>query len=267
MLGIAISIPSILLLMAYGTRNLWITFLLGVIILIGIVGLRRSILVISIVAVLMTAGAGALIMVNPGSADVVFSRSKDFTEGRPLEKFAVDVEYNFLSRTDPIRFAQIINIIDSLGKRYAYLWGSGYGGYYEDSIVYFPWEIKSTFSQNNIDTGRFHTAHDFTILMILKYGLVGWLVITALWFIPGYTLFMMFRKKNMLAADRPEMLHDIMICMTAFLPTAMLQTYWSGKGLFINGMIIASCIEFARQYPNYATAKNRHVIQQRMVLK
>jgi hypothetical protein len=49
----------------------------------------------------------------------------------------------------------------------------------------------------------------------------------------------------MFAKDQPIILNSVMICIVAFLPTGMLQTSWSSKGLLINGMIIASCMAFA----------------------
>jgi len=248
LLGIAVTIPSVLLLVAYGTRNLWITFLLGAVVSILLLGLRRSVLFISIAAVLSIGGIWALVMVNPESAAVVLARSKSITEGRGPEQFAVLVDYNLISRIDQVRYAEIVNVFDSVGRRYAYLWGTGYGGYYEDTIAYFPFDLKSSFPEHSLDTGKYYMTHSFSTQMFLKHGLIGMFFIYALWIIPGYALFKIFRNRNMFAADKPIMFNSAMFCIAAFLPTAMLQTFWSGKGLFINGMIIASCAEFARHY-------------------
>ena len=35
--------------------------------------------------------------------------------------------------------------------------------------------------------------------------------------------------------------------LAAYVPTSMLQNYWSGKGLFLSGIILALCIHFARE--------------------
>jgi len=255
LLGMAITIPSALLLIAYGTLNLWLTFMFGGVVLLLFLDLRRSVLLISITVMLTVGGGWALFMVNPGSAETAYLRSRNITVGRPLGKFLVSTEYNLLSRIDPVRYAEIINVFDSMGKRYSYLWGTGYGGYYEDSVVHFPKGLITAFPEYSLDAGRYYTAHSFSILMFLKYGLIGMLFIYAIWLIPGYSLFKIWRKRNMFAVDQPIFLHGTMLCIAAFLPTAMFQTYWSGKGLFINGLIIASIIEFARHYPIGASSQ------------
>ena len=257
LLGIAVAIPSALLLLAYGTRNLWVTVMLGTVVLLLLLDLRRSVLFLSITIVMTIGGGWALFMANPESAEIIYLRAKTITQGRPLERFQVQVEYNLISRIDPARYAQFFNVLDSLGRRYAYLWGTGYGGYYEDSVVYFPIDLTSTFIQHSLDSGRFYKTHSFSSLILLKHGFIGLLIISALWLVPGYALFKIFRKRKRFAADQPRMLHGTMLCITAFLPTAMLQTYWSGKGLFINGMIIASCMEFARHYPGGAPKRKK----------
>ncbi len=248
LLGTALTMASVILLVGYGTRNLWITFLLGVVVMTLLLGLRRSVPFVVLGAVLLVGGIGALIAVNPAAAAVCYGRSRDITVGQPVEKFTVAAEYNFLSRIDPVRYAQIVDVLESVGRRYAYLWGTGYGGYYEDNVVRFPRDLQTAFPQYSLDTGRYYGTHTFSTYMFLKYGLVGLICISTLWFVPGYALFKRLRKGRRWVADRPKMLQSTMLCLAAFLPTAMLQTYWSGKGLYLNGMIIASCVVFVRHY-------------------
>lgn len=254
-LGMALVIPAILLVVAYGTRNLWITSILGLIILALYLGLRRSLSFIAVGVILSIVGTWTLSMVNPESAEVVFARSKSFTEGYPIERFGVMVDYNLISRIDQVRYAQIFNVFDSIKRRNAFLWGTGYGGYYEDDVFPFPSVLKTAFPDYSFETGKYYRTHQFTTHMLLKHGLLGFICIVSLWFIPGYTLYKLFRQRNMFAADQPRMLNGMILCMAAFLPTGMFQTFWSAKGLLINGMVIACCMEFARHYPPGTTEK------------
>ncbi|NQU30816.1 MAG: hypothetical protein HQ525_09135 [Anaerolineae bacterium] len=264
LLGMAVTIASTLLLFAYGTRNLWITLILGAVMLLLLLDIRRTVLFFSIATVLTIGGGWTLMLANPQSAVVALARIKTITEGRQFDKFSVQVKYNLISRIDPVRYAEIVNVFSYVRKRHAYLWGIGYGGYYKDDVESFPRGLKSAFAQYSFDTGQFYKTHTFSSHIFLKYGLLGMLYIYALWFIPGFTLVKIWRKWDMFAADQPIFLNGTMLCIAAFLPTAMLQTYWSSKGLFINGIVIALCLEFARHYPIGASSQN---MQQRPVMK
>ena len=260
-LGILITIPSAFLLVSYGTRNIWITFVLGIFVLLMFIGVRRSIIFISLGTVLFMGGISSLQMLNPQSAEVVFNRSKDITEGRRADQFSVLVDYNILSRIDQIRYAQILNVFDSAGRRHAYLWGTGYGGYYEDLVAGFPRNLPSTYPQYSLDEGRYFMTHSFSTQMFLKYGVLGMILIYALWFIPIYKLFKIWQQRSMFTPDQPIILNSMILCIAAFIPTAMFQTTWSGKGLFINGLIIAATLEFSRHY-----SKSNKCINQRKAL-
>lgn len=248
LLGMAVTIPSVLLIVAYGTRNLWITFVLGFVVLLLILGIRRSFSVILIAATLTFASIWTLSKVNPDTLYVVGLRFVDIGQGRPIDKFAMLVEDNIISRVDQVRYAEIINVMDSIRKRYAYLWGVGYGGYYDDTVLPYPVNLKSSYPKYSLESGRFYRAHEYIFQMILKFGLVGLVLISTLWVIPGYIMYKIFRRENMFAPGQPLMLHGLMLGLVAFLPTAIFQMTWSGKGLFLNGLVIATCIEFARHY-------------------
>ena len=260
--GMAIVVPSVLLMVAYNTRNLWITFLFGTVILILCIGLRRSLPLLAIGIIVSFIGVGTLFIVNPGAAKLSLLRSQTITEGRPEENYAVLVDYNLISRIDQVRYAQIFNVLESVSRRYAYLWGTGYGGFYEDKEMPFPRDLTYSFPDYSFETGKFYRTHQFTTHIYLKHGLLGLFFIISLWFIPGYMLFKIFRRENMFTINKPTLFHGMMLSLVAFLPTGMFQTYWSGKGLFINGMLISTCLSFNKLYPLISTNKT---IFQRMV--
>lgn len=267
LLGSTISILSVLLLVAYGTRMLWITFVLGCFILLFVLGFRRSVFFIFIVTLLTIAGGGALFIVHPESAKIVYSRFATITEGRPVHTFSVPVEDNLISRIDPVRYGEVLNIFDSTTSRYTYLWGTGYGGFYEDSAVDFPDSLidGSAFANYSLETGKFYRAHFFPVHIFLKYGLVGLLCISALWIIPGYAVFKILHNKKSFASDQPKMLHSTMLSLLLFLATGMFQLYWSGKGLFVNGIIIASFIVFSSRYSVSVVEREGYVARTKLL--
>lgn len=248
LLGPAIAMPAVLLLAAYGTRLLWITFVAGVFVLLFILKSRRSVLLLILLIFGGIGGLWGLSVINPDLAQIIQLRFRTITEGRSYDDpGAVGVAYNVVSRIDTVRYAETINILDSSHERHSYLWGGGYGAYYEDKVAYFPRHLRSAFAQYSFDTGKFYRAHDYFMHTYLKFGLVGLFVMSMLWFAPGYELFRLFRSKDMFAKGQPLLLHGAILCVVAFLITVMLQFYWSGKGLFISGMVIASCMDFARR--------------------
>ena len=257
-IGSLIAIISVALLAAYGTRGLWVTSALGAGILVLLIGLKRSAMVLLMGALMTTAGIFMLAIVNPATSEVISARSKDLTEGRPEELFEVVVSYNVISRVDPIRYGQIVNIMDSSARNFSFLWGVGYGGYYEDHAVPFPAHLATAFAAYSFESRKYYRAHDYFLHMYLKYGLIGLIIISALWIIPACRLYLInkvvLRHKN----AQPSLILLLSICFIAFVPTAMLQMYWSGKGLMLNAIVISICIELARhkiQGPNLMSRK------------
>jgi hypothetical protein len=248
-IGSLVATVAVLLIAAYATRYLWITFTIGVLLLVFLLDLRRYLLFLSVAVVASFGGLWVLSTVSPNSAEILSGRLKDITEGRPVEAFAVQVNYNAISRIDQVRYAEIVNVIDSVTRRYATFWGTGYGGYYEDSALEFRKELigPSAFPIESFETGRFASTHEFASQIFLKYGLVGLLCIVSLWLTPWFALIKAWRKGDFTSGGRPQLFASVIVCLVAFVPTAMLEMYWSGKGLFLNGMIIACCLESARR--------------------
>lgn len=246
--GGVLAILSIALLGAYGTRMLWITFLLGIVLLFLFLKLRKAITILLMFAIVTSGGIWALYTVKPESAEIVFLRMKTITEGRDFDSFTVGgASYNTVSRIDPVRYGEILNILNNSAERVSFLLGSGYGSFYKDDIVSFPRDLKSSFPDYSLASKQFYTAHDFVPLIFFKYGIIGLILISSLWLVPGLALFNLFRKRKRLDLNKPG-IETIMLALVPFLLTGMFQLYWSGKGLFINGFILASCIMYIKNY-------------------
>ena len=233
---------------AYATRLIWVGLFLGVLVLLLILRGSRGVLMVAVSPLLIGSAALLLTLVNPGSALVAAVRVGTVTEGRPSASFAVDVEYNLLSRIDPIRYGEAVNVIESLGRRGAYLWGTGYGGYYEDDAVDFAERRMGTsFPTFMFQSGRFFNTHEFLTHVFLKHGALGLALIASVWIVPGLALLRALRRSSGFRGKRPMMMTIMAAALTAYLPTSILQNYWSGKGLFLSGIILALCVHFARE--------------------
>jgi hypothetical protein len=249
LLGSGMSVLSIVLLAVYGTRLLMITFAQGLLVLPFFMGVRRSISLLAMLITLTAIGLWMFSIVTPKTAEVIFARSATIAVGRELHKWSVEVPYNVVSRIDPIRYGEGMNIFRAMDERFSYLWGMGYGGFYEDNAVTFPPDLSSSYPDYSLNSGIFYQAHLFSLHVFLKHGLIGLIIICCLWWVPGIQLFQRLLLERRLAPSSSgvAMLQGLALCFVAFMPTAIAQLYWSGKGLFLNGAILASCIELARR--------------------
>ena len=68
--------------------------------------------------------------------------------------------------------------------------------------------------------------------MFFKYGLMGLILVTALYLYPGWKVYKILKQV-------PFLLGGVAACLIAFLPTCILSFYWTGKGVFLSGIVIA----------------------------
>lgn len=236
LLGTIIGIFSSLLLVVYTTRMLWVTCILGIMVLLLLFGFKRGLLMLPVVVIVLFAGIFVLQKLQPESAWVVSKKAESLT--------GIGRSGNFLQRIDPLRYGEIVNTLYVSFQRVSFIFGNGYGSYYTDDVIPFPQDLVSAFDEVSIMTGKFYRVHNFFPHTLFKHGLVGFVIITALWFVPGW------RCYKILKYD-PFLMNGIPACLIAFLITAIIQLFWSGKGLFINGFIIAVLYSFVEQHENF----------------
>ena len=238
-IGATLAIIGVVLLVTYSTRFLWITFALGVMLLIYLLSWRKIFSLIIVGGLTIWGGVATLQYINPKTAELSSLRALMITSGRNYNKFAVGAEYNVISRIDPVRYGEILNIIDNVSSIDVALLGEGYGGYYSDSIVTFSVDLKSSFAEYSLINSQFFTAHGYIQYIFLKYGLIGLIIVTSIWVIPTLKFKRLLRYRKLL---NPKKFHPLLIPLMGFIPfmaTGMLQLYWSGKGLYINGVVMA----------------------------
>ena len=217
--------------LAYATKLIWVGLLIGLVVVAAFVSISRRLLVAICIPLFLVCAAASLAILNPGSALVALLRAGTVTEGRPAATFAVDVDYNVVSRIDPIRYGESVNLLDAMARRAAYLWGTGYAGYYEDSKVNFDESRMGTaFPSYMYQSGRFFLARLFVTHIFLKHGIIGLLLIASVWIVPAVAILRKFRRVGVFGPKRPLMTLVMVGGLTAYLPTSMLHNYWSGKG-------------------------------------
>jgi len=256
--GLGISVLAFLLIISYATRMIWVEFLITVPLIVILLDRKAVVRMLVSVVVVIVASGGLMYLVKPELGSAALGRFRDITEGRPESKFVVDVEYNLLSRIDPIRYAEILNITDQTKRRNSWLWGSGYGGYYNDEVINFPKDLASAYPQYSLDSGEFYRAHNIMVQMFHKYGLLGMVVFFSFWLIPGYALFRMLRSSRSDVLNNISLVDLSALAIAMFMWTAMLEMTWSGKGFLINGILVALVTSLAtKQYSDAESSEIR----------
>jgi hypothetical protein len=252
---------------------LWVTVILGVFVLLPMLQVRKWVLILPILGLAGYVAAVLLVAAAPESLDLArkrlnlpgisaaapspgegntqsipFPLAQENVESRPAPPPAPPStptrEGNILSRLDPARYAELLNSIGANVERFALLWGSGYGGYYTETVMPFPLDMVNAFPNYSIETGRFYLCHEFIVRVLFKFGIVGSIIICALWFVPGWQCFRLYR------APGPGFTGLSVVSLVSFLPAAITTLTWSGKGMILNGFLIAfymTAAELARR--------------------
>lgn len=257
--GVPLMLASVLLVAVYGTRLLYVTLTLSLLFSFYSLGMKRTIWAVCLALLITPAAVSAVSAVNPGTATQVIARFKTITEGREEGTFDVAVNRNALSAIDPIRYGELLNTFNTTGERWSFLWGSGYGSYYHDDAVKFPPELKSAFPDYSLTTGKFFSSHNYLIHMLFKHGLIGTVIISSVWWSTVLTCSSQLRKARAAGIrDVPPTYSAFFRALTMFVGfTGMLAMFWSGKGLLINGVILALCASQGQYFDRLRRSKER----------
>lgn len=226
---ISIFILGLILLFAYSTRMLWVTFVLGLLLVVFSLEYKNRIkFIISLPIIVII----FLLMIKLPAFELQYNRLLTLTEGRSEEDMVVNVEYNFISRIDPVRYAQYVNVIYSLKSDVSLFFGKGIGGFYQNYPLIVPNTLEAAYPEYSFETGKYYKTHDMASHIILKFGLIGLFFYIYLYFLSfkGWLKIMNYYSNNLTKAY---------FCM---FPTVMLQFYWSGKNLLFAGVYL--CIGF-----------------------
>ncbi len=238
-----IGIVSIILLIAYNTRMLWLDCILGLIILMALLRKRQVVVVALGSVVVGILGAFLLQVYRPQTMETVVARSRTLLGQRLQHNYSVQMQANYLGAVDPVRYAEVVNIFDTSWRRGSLLLGNGYGGFFEDAMIPFPQSLRSSYPKKSFQLGKFYQPHSYIMRVLHKHGIVGLILISSLWGVPFFRIAKWIRRIRSQALPIVNTwFFSLMTGITAFLSTGILSLYWSGKGLMINGLLIAACV-------------------------
>lgn len=227
LIGGVLGIVSAVMLVVYTTRGLWLSAMLGVCLLLLLLRARKLVLALPTAALLAYGSFQTMMAIKPENVDLALKR---------IDRQSAVETGNLLEEYEPNRYAEMLNAADATLKRGAILWGNGYGSYYTESVILFPARMQDAFPDYSLTSGRFYTLHHYVLRTLFEHGLIGFLIISCLWLIPGWRCFKAFRDSP------PGLFSNFMMAVIAFLPTSMLEMSWSGKGMIIAGFVIAFCM-------------------------
>ncbi len=233
-LGTVLGLSSCLLLMVYATRLNWVTAVLACAILLVLFGAKRLLIVFPIFLIIVFGSIKLIAVFSPETTLALSETAGEFS----FEQ----TNTNYLVKLDPLRYGEIVNSLNTTAKRLAFVWGNGYGSYYTDEVFAFPSSLVDAHPVYSEKTGEFYWLHNFPFQMLFKHGIIGAVIIFGLWILPARKFYKYFDRTD------KSLYGGIMLCLLAFILPAMINLWWSGKGLFINGFIIGLFMALADFY-------------------
>jgi hypothetical protein len=237
--GCIIGLISGLLIVVFGTRLIWLTSALCCMVLLYIFGAKRAVIAVPVVFLLVIGSLKVIQSLRGEALEVVAQRA---------ESLAVVGEGNYLERLDALRYGEILNSLHTSIKRGALLWGNGYGSYYTDELYSFPLTLVDAHPEYAARMGKFFYCHSYLFQVLFKHGIIGLIIITALWLGPAWQAY-----KRVFDRASPTLLNGILGCLIAFIPNAVICLYWSGKTMLTSGFIIAVLISVVEHQQEVAT--------------
>ncbi len=216
---------ALVLLIAYATRWLLLTLIVGIVLFGILVGARRAILTGVAVGVLLAAGITAAAILHPETLDIAQKRLSSLTT----------IETGGVEAVDLTRVISIVNSQRLMWDRHATLTGLGYGSWYTDNYLPYPpgYDLVGGFDPEWIAERRFYRVHDFVFHMLLKLGVIGLSLYIAAFLTP---LIRLWRRRRVL---RYTALWEPTVILWGASATVLTYMYWSGKGLLLSALFVA----------------------------
>jgi O-antigen ligase len=205
-------------------------------ILLYIFGAKRALIAVPIVVLLVFGSLQLVRWLRVESLELAALRARTITG-------SVGGGSNYFVRLDPLRYGAIINSMNTSTKRLSFLWGNGYGSYYTEEAFPFPLDLVDAWPEYSAMTGQYYYLHNFPFQVLFKHGIIGMVIILILWMGPAWECF-----KTAFNRRDPSLFMGVMGCLLAFVPSSMLNLYWSGKGTLMSGFIIAVLLSIVEQY-------------------
>lgn len=233
-----ISTCSLYLLVTYSARHLFITGALGIFALPKLVTKKQFVASIPIISLTLITAIFFLIATRPNTAHYVYLRMSTFFDPSRTTR-GVDVDLNFFSAIDPVRYAEVLNIVHQSFTNGSIFWGQGYGGWYSEPVARLHIDLQNAYPPEQIALGRYFSAHDFPTHIFLKYGLSGLVMITLIWLKPIWHSLAALKTDPFQLNGRERTLWMLYAALICTVPTVILSLWWSGKGCALTGLTLA----------------------------
>ena len=227
----AITVISLYVMISYQTRWLVITFLLGLLLTLQLLPMRKRLKVVAWGIPVVSIAAIALIAFESEALRIMLLRFS-FLENVGAATSIVDIEL--------ARGSAIINSMNHLWERGSVLWGMGYGSWYSDD--FFPMADLgiSAFDEESLQSGKFYRVHDFFFHFLFKFGVAGLLFYVWVFVQPLRQLWK--ARRSIL---RRQGGYELLTVVFGIAPTIVTYMWFTGKGGILSGFYVALCTFFA----------------------
>lgn len=227
---------SIYLLVAYQTRWLLITLVLGLVLVLILHGVKNMMIAISSICVVSIFVLPVLVKIFPDAIEAMALRFGF------IESLSVAPS---LDKIDIVRAGSIYNSMNVLKDKMAFLTGLGYGSWFDDK--YFPMESLSlgSFNIQSLEAGKYYRVHDFFFHFLFKYGIIG-LVLYVVSF--ARPMIKIWNCRKTIMANSTNITVSTVLFGSA--PMVISYMYWSGKGLLFSGLFVVALTVWGKYMDN-----------------
>ena len=216
---------SLYLLIAYQTRWLYLTFFIGLILIMFFLEFKMILIYLTTVPILFFIILYFLRFFNNDILEIAiirFSFINDLNSKSSLDE------------VDIVRAGSIYNSIYTLKDKFGFFWGLGYGSWFTDNYFSMSNLTVAAFEDSSIQIRRFYRVHDFFFNYLFKYGIIGILIYLNTFISPLYKL---YKIKNILKKNTQY--YITFLLLVGFTPTAITYFWFTGKGLLICSFFVS----------------------------
>jgi hypothetical protein len=236
LLNLAIVVLTLYVLLAFQTRWLVVTFILGILFIAIFLGFLRSTLLAFPVIIFFVISIPLMIQIAPEVWRITllrFSFIENISSGVSLE----DIEL--------ARAGSIYNSINTLSENKSFLTGMGYGSWFSDAYFPMPNLTISGFDEDSLNTGKYYRVHDFSFHFLFKFGIIGIFLYADSFLKPIISI---WKKRLHYRADIFS--RRISILFLGTFPMALTFMWFTGKGLMFCAFFIVLAYEWIKYFDN-----------------
>ena len=232
--NLVIVVLTLYVLLAFQTRWLVVTFILGIIFISFFLGVIRSTILAIPVIVFFIIAVPIMIQIAPEVWRVTLLRFS-FIENISADASLEDIEL--------ARAGSIYNSLNTLLENRSFLTGMGYGSWFNDNYFPMPNLTISGFDEDSLNSGRYYRVHDFSFHFLFKFGIIGIWIYAGAFFKP---LSNIWKKRIYYRND--SFARKVSIIIFGICPLALTYMWFTGKGLMFCAFYIVIAYEWIKYF-------------------